>query len=153
MSVVAQQTALDLESGLGLQIHFTSQPGIELAFEKLANDSQKIELLSVRNEGDSTFANVFVPEGKLQHFEQYVADYLAEKKNRNGVAIDHKSLINTIASIRAAELRALWTDDIELLPQSVEAQFWWEIWLPVRGQRDLVVADFRKYNVSYHWGT
>ena len=144
MSVVAQQTALDLESGLGLQIHFTSQPGIELAFEKLANDSQKIELLSVRNEGDSTFANVFVPEGKLQHFEQYVADYLAEKKNRNGVAIDHKSLINTIASIRAAELRALWIDDIELLPQSVEAQFWWEIWLPVRGQRDLVVADFRK---------
>lgn len=144
MSVVAQQTALDLESGLGLQIQFASQPGIELAFESLANDLQKIELLSVRKEGDSTFANVFVPEGKLHHFEKYVADYLAERKNKNGIAIDHKSLINTIASIRAAELRALWTDDVELLPQSVDEQFWWEIWLPVRGQRALVVADFRK---------
>jgi hypothetical protein len=47
MSVVAQQTALDLESGLGLQIHFASQPGIELAFESLANEPKKIELLSV----------------------------------------------------------------------------------------------------------
>lgn len=144
MSVVAQQTALDLESGLGLQIHFASQPGIELAFESLANEPKKIELLSVRKDGDSTFANVFVPDGKLHHFEKYVADYLAEKKNRNGIANDHKSLINTIASIRSAELRALWTDDPELLPQAVDEEFWWEIWLPVRGQRHLVVADFRK---------
>ena len=107
MSVVAQQTALDLESGLGLQIHFASQPGIELAFESLANEPKKIELLSVRKDGDSTFANVFVPDGKLHHFEKYVADYLAEKKKSNGDANDHKSLINTIASIRSAELRAL----------------------------------------------
>ena len=144
MSVVAQQKALDLESGLGLQIHFASQPGIELAFESLANEPKKIELLSVRKDGDSTFANVFVPDGKLHHFEKYVADYLAEKKKSNGDANDHKSLINTIASIRSAELRALWTDDPELLPQAVDEQFWWEIWLPVRGQRHLVVPDFRK---------
>lgn len=143
-AAVAKQTALELESGLGLQIHFTSQPGVELAFESLANDSQKIELLSVRKDGDSTFANVFVPDGKLHHFEKYIAEYLAEKKKKNGDAYDHKSLINTIASIRAAELRALWTDDIDLLPQAVDEQFWWEVWLPVRGQRHKVVADFRK---------
>jgi len=144
-ATAAKQQALELESGLGLQIHFASQPGVELAFESLANDSQKIELLSVRKEGDSTFANVFVPDGKLHHFEKYVADYLAEKKNSDGRANDHKSLINTIASIRAAELRALWTDDPELLPQAVDERFWWEVWLPVRGQRDRVVADFRKF--------
>lgn len=143
-AAVAKQTALELESGLGLQIHFTSQPGVELAFESLANDSQKIELLSVRKDGDSTFANVFVPDGKLHHFEKYIAEYLAEKKKKNGDASDHKSLINTIASIRAAELRALWTDDIDLFPQTVDEQFWWEVWLPVRGQRHTVVADFRK---------
>lgn len=143
-AAVAKQTALELESGLGLQIHFTSQPGVELAFESLANDSQKIELLSVRKEGDNTFANVFVPDGKLHHFEKYIAEYLAERKKSNGDAYDHKSLINTIASVRAAELRALWTDDIDLLPQAVNEQFWWEVWLPVRGQRHKVVADFRK---------
>lgn len=98
----------------------------------------------MRKEGDSTFANVFVPDGKLDHFEKYIADYLAEKKKKNGDANDHKSLINTIAAIRAAELWALWTDDPELFPQSLDEQFWWEVWLPVRAQRDQVVADFRK---------
>lgn len=143
-ATVAKQVELELGSGLGLQIHFVSLPNVELAFESLANEAQKIELLSVHKEGDSTFANVFVPDGKLDHFEKYIADYLAEKKKRNGDANDHKSLINTIASIRAAELRALWTDDPELFPRAADEQFWWEVWLPVRGQRDRVVADFRK---------
>lgn len=143
-ATVAKQVELELESGLGLQIHFVSLPNVELAFESLANEAQKIELLSVHKEGDSTFANVFVPDGKLDHFEKYIADYLAEKKKSNGDANDHKSLINTIASIRAAELRALWTDDPELFPRAADEQFWWEVWLPVRGQRDRVVADFRK---------
>jgi len=139
-----EQGALGLESGLGLEIIFTSQPGVELAFESLAYSPQKIELLSVRKEGETTYANVFVPDGKLHHFERYVADYLAEKKKSNGDANDHKLLINTIASIHAAGLRALWTDDPQLLPLAVDEQFWWEVWLPVRGQRDVVVADFRR---------
>lgn len=143
-AAVAKQTEQGLESGLGLQIHFVSQPDIELAFESLANDTKGIELLSVHKEGDVTIANVFVPDGKLDHFERYVADYLAEKKKSNGDASDHKSLINTIASIRAAELSALWNDDSDQFPQSVNEQFWWEVWLPTRGQRDKVVSDFRK---------
>jgi Subtilase family len=143
-AAATRQAGQGLESGLGLQIHFVSQPGIELAFESLANDNKGIELLSVRKDGDSTFANVFVPDGKLDHFEKYVAEYLAEKKNRKGDAIDHKALINTIASVRAAELRELWTDDPVLFPETIDEQFWWEVWLSVRGQRDAVVADFRK---------
>ena len=37
-------------------------------------------------------------------------------------------------------------DDPDLLPQDITIQFWWEVWLPVRGsgQRQSVVADFRK---------
>ena len=143
-TAVAAQKEHDLESGLGLQIHFVSQPGIELAFESLANDNKKIELLSVRTDGDSTYANVFVPDGQLDHFEKCIVDYIAEKRKANGHAADHAKLINTIASIRAAELRALWTDDSELLPQAEDEPFWWEVWLSVRGQRDAVVADFRK---------
>ncbi|MEO5957261.1 MAG: S8 family peptidase [Nitrospiraceae bacterium] len=143
-TAAGEQSAIGLESGLGIEITFTSQPGVELAFEKLANDPKKIELLSVRTEGDLTYANVFVPDGKLQHFEKYVADYLAEKKKSNGTANDNKSLLNTIAEVRAAEVRALWTDDLELLPQAVNQLFWWEVWLPVRDQREKVVADFRK---------
>jgi hypothetical protein len=143
-TAVARQREQGLESGLGLQIHFVSQPDVELAFESLADERQKIELLSVRRDGDHTFANVFVPDGKLGHFEKYVTEYLEEKKDKNGNARDHRALLNTIESIRAAELRALWTDELDLLPKDPTVQFWWEVWLPVRGQRQVVVEDFRK---------
>lgn len=133
-----------LEGGVGLQIQFQSQPGIALAFESLANDTQHIELLSIREEGKYTYANVFVPDGKLAHFEKYVTEYLAEKKDKNEKPLDHKALLNTIESIRAAGLRALWMDDPELLPQNPDEAFWWEVWLPERGNRELVVEDFRK---------
>lgn len=138
-----------LQSGLGLQIQFVGVPNVELAFESLGNErahdpSQQIEVLSVRAEGNSTVANVYVPDGKLAHFEKYVAEYLAAKRNKNDELIDHGTLLNAVSSIRAAELRALWTDDIALLPSDLDTPFWWEIWLPVRGMRNEVLEDFRK---------
>lgn len=140
------QQDLQLESGLGLQIQFTSQPDVALAFESLANATKRIELLSVRQEGNRTLANVFVPDGGLAHFEQYVADYLAEKKGSKGQALDHRKLLDAIESIRAAEIKGLWTDDPDLLPADPSTAFWWEVWLPVRGvgQRQTVVEDFKK---------
>lgn len=143
-AAAASQQQLGLESGLGLQIQFVGQPDVELAFQSLANDAKKIELLSVLKEGANTYANVFVPDGQLAHFEKYVVEYLEEKKDKNGVARDHKALLNTIASIRTAELRALWTDDPELLPEDASEPFWWEVWLPVRRARQAVVGDFKK---------
>ena len=140
----ATQHDIGLKGGVGLQIQFQSQPGIALAFESLANDTQHIELLSIREEGEYTYANVFVPDGKLAHFEKYVTEYLEEKKNKNGDPIDHRPLLDTIASIRSAELRALWMDDPKLLPLNPDEAFWWEVWLPERGNRELVVEDFRK---------
>lgn len=144
------QTAQGLQSGLGLQISFVGQPNIDLPFVSLGNERSRdprkqIEVLSVRSDGNSTIANVFVPDGKLEHFEKYVAEYLAEKKNINGDVIDHSDLLNAIATIRSAEIKALWTDDPALLPQDVSEQFWWEVWLPVRGNADDVVEDFRKF--------
>ena len=151
---IAQQMAeaqreQDLESGLGLQIEFVGVQNVALAFESLGSElgrdpKRQIEVLSVTSDGGVTHANVFVPDGKLAHFEKYVEDYLAERKKANGVSNDHHALLNTISSIRSAELRALWTDEPELFPQDAAEQFWWEVWLPVRGNREAVVADFRK---------
>lgn len=146
---VAVQKEHELQSGLGLQIQFIGMPNVELAFESLGDErnrdpGQQIEVLSVRAEGDTMVANVYVPDGKLDHFEKYVAEYLAAKTNKNNDLIDHGALLNAISSIRSAEIRALWTDEPELLPQDVTEQFWWEVWLPVRGQRDEVVEDFGK---------
>jgi hypothetical protein len=146
---VAAQKEQGLESGLGLQVQFVGQPDVALAFESLGYEvgkdpQKKIEVLSVRVEGDTTFANVFVPDGKLAHFEKYVEDYLAERKNVRGDALDHRALLDAILAIRRAEVRALWTDDPKLLPQDPTEPMWWEVWLPVRGDRQAVLADFRK---------
>lgn len=146
---VAAQKEQGLESGLGVQVQFVGQPDVALAFESLGyevgKDAQrKIEVLSVRVDGDTTYANVFVPDGKLAHFEKYVEDYLGERKNIRGDALDHRALLNTISAIRRAEVRALWTDDPALLPKDAAEAFWWEVWLPVRGDRQAVIADFRK---------
>ncbi len=124
-------------------------PDVALAFESLGSEigkdpRKKIEVLSIRTEAGTTYANVFVPDGKLDHFEKYVEDYLAARKNVKGHSLDHHALLNTISSIRRAEVRAMWTDDPALLPQDAAEAFWWEVWLPARGDRSAVVADFRK---------
>lgn len=141
---IAVQRDASVESGFGLQIEFVGQPEVELAFQSLSNERKHIELLSVRSDGERTFANVFVPDGELAHFEKYLAEYLAEKKDRNGNPRDHRALIDTIQAIRAAGLKALWTDDPDLLPEDEDESFWWEIWLPTRNDREAVVRDFRK---------
>ena len=145
----AAQKEQGLQSGFGLQIQFIGMPDVALPFESLGNErnsepEQHIEVLSVRVDGNATVANVYVPDGKLDHFEKYVAAYLEAKIDKNGKLIDHGTLLNAISSIRSAELRALWTDEPELLPQDETAPFWWEVWLPVRSQRNVVVDDFRK---------
>ena len=138
------QQAAGLEEGLGLQVEFESFPDIELAFESLARERQGIELLNVRQEKDRTHATVFVPDGKLDHFEGLIRDYLAERRNRAGHPRDNQRLIDAISQIRAASLQALWTDDHEAFPSEDAEQFWWEVWLPVRGERQVVIATFRR---------
>ena len=133
-----------MEDGLGIQVEFESFPGIELAFESLARERQGIELSNVRHEGDRTRATVFVPDGKLAHFENLVRDYLGEKRDSAGRARDNRRLIDAIERIRAASLRALWTDLPEAFPANDEAPFWWEVWLPARRQRRATVDTFRE---------
>lgn len=147
--VAAAQQYQGLESGLGLQVQFIGMPDVTLAFESLGSERGKdhrkmVEVLSVRSDAGTTHANVFVPDGKLEHFERYVEDYLAARKKANGDSFDHHALLNTISAIRRAELRAIWMDDPMLLPQDTAEAFWWEVWLPVRGDRQAVVGDFRK---------
>ena len=99
---VTAQKEFGLESGLGLQIQFVGLPDVKLAFESLSNERSRdprkqIEMLSVREDGNATIANVFVPDGMLDHFEKYVAAYLTEKRSEDGKrSLDHHALINTI---------------------------------------------------------
>ena len=138
------QREAGLEDGLGLQVEFESFPDIELAFESLAREHQGIELLNVRQEEERTHATVFVPDGKLDHFEGLIRDYLSEKRDSIGRPRDNQRLIDAIRQIRAASLRALWTDAADEFPAEDEGPLWWEVWLPVRKQREIVLASFRR---------
>jgi hypothetical protein len=142
----ARQAQLDagLEAGIGLQIEFESFPDVELAFESLARERSGIELLNVKHEGNVTRAAVFVPDGKLHIFESLVRDYLEAKTDKNGKPRDNKSLINTIREIRTATLQELWTDAPQVFPETDDETFWWEVWLPVRGDRHATVENFRR---------
>jgi len=137
------QEAAGLEEGFGLQVEFESFPDIELAFESLARERSGIELLNVRHEGERTLATVFVPDGKLDTFENLIRAYLDEEKDSKSGPKNRK-LLNAISEIRAATLSALWTDDPAVLPASDDETFWWEVWLPVRGDREATTGRFKQ---------
>ena len=138
------QEAAGMEEGLGLQVEFESFPEIELAFESLARERSGIELLNVRHVDDRTHATVFVPDGKLDHFERRIRDYLEERRNSAGKARDHRKLVDAIREIRAASLRALWTDTDAEFPTEDDGSLWWEVWLPIQRDRQAVTASFRQ---------
>ncbi|WP_419939297.1 S8 family peptidase [Candidatus Palauibacter sp.] len=133
-----------MEEGLGLQVEFESFSELELAFESLARENQGIELLNVRRGKETTRATVFVPDGKLDHFENLIVAYLERRKDSRDYPRDNRRLLDTIQQIRAASLRALWTDDDEAFPTNEGEPVWWEIWLTVRGNRQATTDAFRE---------
>lgn len=143
----SQQESAGMDEGFGLQVEFESFPDIELAFESLAKERSGIELLNVRHEENRTMATIFVPDGKLHILENLVTAYLDEGKDRinekKGTRKpSNQKLLDAIRNIRVASIKALWTDDPEVFPQSDEETFWWEVWLPVRGDRMAEVQRF-----------
>lgn len=149
------QSAADLRSGIGIQVEFVGQPDVPLAFESLNNETgrdptRRIELLSLHIGGNIASANVFIPDGKIDHFENYLNDYISERRRADNVPRDHKSLINTLSAIRISTINSLWTDDLNLLPENLDEEFWWEVWLPVRGNRAAVLADFQAVTAACH---
>lgn len=139
----AEQEQAGLESGFSLRVEFESFPDIELAFESLARERSGIELLNVHREDNKTLATILVPEGKLETFEKLIAAYLDESKDGKRGPKNH-SLLNAIAGIRAATLKSLWTDDPAEFPASDDEMLWWEVWLPVLGDRAATTARFRQ---------
>lgn len=138
----AAQREAGQDEGFGLQIEFQSFPDVELTFESLARERSGIELRNVRHVGDRTFATVFVPEGKLEIFERLITNYLDKDRDTKS-GPKYRNLLDTIASIRAATLEALWTDDREALPTDENEVLWWEVWLSVGNERDTTTERFR----------
>jgi len=116
----------------GLYVEFQSPPGVELKLESLEDQRRGIELVAVRRlaagSGEPTvqLATVFVPDGALKHFFDRFQQY-AEERTKKGEP-RHKDMVDRIAALRKATLRALWTDATEAYPNDGET-IWWEVWL------------------------
>ena len=145
-AVAKQQEAGIDEEGLGICIEFRSFPGIELVFESLARENQGIELRNIRHgevDGQKRLlATVFVPKGKLAHFQEIVKVYMEKEGAEH--SRDHQKLVDSIADVRPAKFEELWTDAIENFPDSNDKPLWMEIWLPVRNNRRKVLDLFSR---------
>jgi hypothetical protein len=124
----------------GIYIQFESPPNVELKLESLEDHRKGIELVAVQNmtgveRATIQLATVFVPDGSVKHFFDRFEQYERERtKKRNEPR--HKDLVDRIAALRKATLRALWTDSTEAYPAENET-IWWEIWLRRRDGREL----------------
>ena len=123
----------------GLYIQFESAPGVELKLESLEDRRKGIELVAVQTverpeQPPFQLATVFVPDGKLTHFAARFQQYAAEKTKKGEPR--HKDLVDRIATLRRATLRALWTDGPEVYPAEGET-IWWEVWLRRRDGLEL----------------
>ena len=147
-SEAAAFDAEDPEAGLGIQVEFQSFPDVDLAFESLSRENQGIELRNVRHRDETTYATVFVPAGKLEHFEKLIRDYLDYREDRLGRPRDNRRLLDAIKAIRSASVRALWTDDDGAFPEDDTEPFACEIWIPVGRDREAAICAFRERAAS-----
>jgi hypothetical protein len=138
-----EQRAFGVDVGNGVFLEFESAPNFELPLQSLENKRHRIELVAVREEDDKTFATVFVPEGKLSHFEKILVDYLEKQTLKESPK--NQPLVNSISHIRMAAVKALWTDAPSVYPQDNEESIWWEIWLRVGEDRETILNFFREH--------
>lgn len=139
----AQFQALNVQTALGIQVEFESEHAVALAAESLARDRQGIELMNVRKLDDQVLATVFVPQGKLTHFENLISEYAQFKTDVNGAPRDNRKLIDAIRTLRVASFDSLWTDAAEALPADDAEAIWWEAWLPLGHNAQQTLVDFR----------
>lgn len=81
--------------------------------------------------GNHVLATVFVPEGKLTHFEKLITEYANHRTDKNGNRLDHQTLVDAISALRVATFESVWTDTAEAMPTDDAEVIWWEAWLPL----------------------
>lgn len=135
--------AVSLPSRGGTYIEFESAPGFDLNTKSL--DSSGIKLLTVsqkrgKDDVETTFATVFVPEGKEAALLKKVDAYQSED-TKSGLPKNRK-LVESIEALRAAVIDSFWRDRPKLKPEAT-SKAWCEIWLRVGDDYGAVVDAFR----------
>jgi hypothetical protein len=126
----------------GIYVEFEAIPGWELAITSLeylrpTEPLERIEVVAVTESPappnvpmgskPPQRAMVFVPDGQLSHFIGRFEKYALTTPKREDEK-RYEDMIDRIASLRLATLRALWTDDATAYPDESQT-IWWELWL------------------------
>lgn len=126
----------------GLYVQFEGHPGVPLQVTSLEDSRQGIEVVAVSHSKTEEpeprrieRATVFVPDGKVQHFLKRFESYskTTPKKERER---RYEDMIDPVATLRLATLRALWTDTFEAYPEA-DQKIWWEVWLRRQDGKEL----------------
>jgi hypothetical protein len=120
-------TAAAEEEDPRIRLEFRSEPEFDLALQCL--DSSRpgtYELLSVRRDGDVTFATVYVTRKGIKHFRKAIEEYATQ--STQGGRPRHEALLANVAAIRKASVESIWMDEQAKFPSAGEA-IWWETWL------------------------
>ncbi|MEP7182347.1 MAG: S8 family peptidase [Betaproteobacteria bacterium] len=141
----------------GLYILFESQPGVPLQLSSLEDARQGIELVAVAHAQTDEVeprrierATVFVPDGKVKHFFARFETYAKTAPKAKGER-RYEGMLDPVATLRLATLRALWTDATDAYPTDGEA-IWWEVWLRRQDGNELSrlmeFADLRHVDIA-----
>lgn len=123
-----------ISEDVGIYVEIIGEQGVKLPLASL--DNRDYKLCSCKIENNREVAVVFVPERRRESFHRKITQYLNEetrsKKPKN------RPLVDSIADIRLAALKDFWTDDESLFPPDENEIFWWEVWIKVKQDFNLL---------------
>lgn len=94
----------------GFVLEFEGFPGYDLALDRMESAKKGIEKVGVRRDGDTVFAQVYVPLGSVGFFAKKMEEFLTEDSPKSGQP-KNRPLVSSIANIRLAIAESFWTDD------------------------------------------
>jgi hypothetical protein len=123
----ASAVGLSVEPADGIYLQFESEPGFDLALDRLELAKQGIELRTATRRDNVISGMVFIPDGKLKIFLDRLQLYLSSESKKGNPR--YQQLVESIGAIRLATLELFWTDDRTDFPKDPSNAVWWEIWL------------------------
>ncbi len=125
-----EQTIAEGEPGFYLQV--TVPNGEAEAIDKLSNRPKRVEVVSVKENGEGANAwveaTVFVPTEAESYYLDKVEAYRDPARNSRTGRPANEALVARMDNVRIATVQSLFTDDVGLFPQ-LGQPVWWEVWL------------------------
>lgn len=135
----------DLSSCSGIYVEIISVKGSKLPLDSLDNTNFKLCSCGF-NEG-AEVAVIFIPEEKRNVFFKKINEYLDPEKDGkpdkdNVKKPRNQPLIDSIDTIKLANIQSFWTDSENKFPKDKSKEIWWELWL--KKDKKTNIIDFGK---------